>query len=421
MESPSYIDLKAPFRRNFEEYFLKRNPFPAIGVPIDTPVITADREKIIENFRRMISSLVENEDSLLTVMVGEYGSGKSHLLKLFKFNVNNQLLSRDNGILAVYIKSPGEIFKEFTLSFIDDIGRTLLQNISEEMIKDFLKETRNIKRYIHNETVINKIYNDTATIQEIFLNTPVINIIRDVIISKFQIVRNKDVCRAVLSLSYHLKASLSWRWLLGENLSRTDKDSLEVNSSIDNNNAYDTLLDFIKTLNCIGIKKIVLLADELEKIVQLTKTKRDQYQNDLRQFIDDNPTNMMFYFSMSPRQWKELTQETSALVRRLSGNWYLLDEFEEEDILELIEKYLSTVRTENYSGKVAKKTYPNLKPSLSPFSEESIVTIKEITEGVASQILLLCRKSLNYLHDNRNNFDHISSDLVKEAYTFRGG
>ncbi len=118
MEKIGIIDLKKVKPRDYERFFLKRNPFPAVGVPSDALLITVDRVPIIKRFENVIAELLTDGTSIITVLVGDYGSGKSHLLKVFKQSVNSQLLSRENGTLAAYVKSPGEGFRDFFLEII---------------------------------------------------------------------------------------------------------------------------------------------------------------------------------------------------------------------------------------------------------------------------------------------------------------
>jgi len=420
MEGSSFIDLRAPLRRDFTAFFLERNPFPTIGVPEDAPLITVDREKIIEQFQNVVFEALESGRSILTVMVGEYGCGKSHLLKVFRQNVNSQLLSRQNGTIAGYVKSPGEEFRDFVLAFIDDIGRDVLNGIASEMVRESLKENSNLETYVFSSELREETRRGVLSLDDILPRSRYLDFVDEVLKPKFEGLRNYDVVRAFLSLPNPEFSSLGWRWLSGANLSRSDKSRLGVTSSIQSDNAYEVFLDFMGMLKQIGITNFAILVDELEKITILHRTKRDRYQDDLRQLIDDNPGNVIFYFAIAPRQWEDLTKEPTALVRRLSGNWYILEEFDEEDTKELVQRYLHTARPDNYSGKTAKKRYPELDPSLCPFSEGSIDTIRELTKGVVSRILLLCKKSLDQLYDSKDAYDFVSSKLVQEVYTQSG-
>jgi hypothetical protein len=416
MEDKSFIDLRTPMRRDFSDFFLERNPFPTLGIPEELPVITVDREGIIEQFKNAVFTVLDGKKSILTVLVGEYGSGKSHLLKVFKQNINAQILSRNNGTIAGYVKSPGENFRDFVLAYMDNIGREILQELASDMVKEFLRLTPSIEEFAFSREAQQKLQEGDFFSDEVFKGIRQLDLTDKIIDSHIRGLRNDDMAKAFLSLPNPEFASLGWRWLSGDKLSRSDKDRLRITSSIGSENAYEVFLDFIKMLRQIGITNFAIFVDELEKITSLHPLKRDRYQNDLRQLIDDNPNNMIFYFAIAPRQWQALTKEQTALVRRLSGNWHVLDEFEEKDIQELVERYLYTGRPPNFSGKIAKERFSQLSPSLCPFSEESLMKIRELTEGVVSRILLLCEKSLNYLHDHKREYKYINAELVQKAY-----
>ena len=118
------IDLQPKRARDYKQFYLRKNPFPPIGVPTSDELITVDREQVIRRFQNVISEVVSTGDSIITVLVGPYGSGKSHLLRVFKNSVNRQLLTSEEPMIAVYVKSPGEDFRDFFLGFVEDIGRT---------------------------------------------------------------------------------------------------------------------------------------------------------------------------------------------------------------------------------------------------------------------------------------------------------
>ena len=79
MENSGIINLTSRRRRDYSHFYLTRNPFPAIGVPVDSPPFTADRIREKKLFQNIMTELLDNGSSQLTVVVGEYGSGKSHL------------------------------------------------------------------------------------------------------------------------------------------------------------------------------------------------------------------------------------------------------------------------------------------------------------------------------------------------------
>ncbi len=119
---------------NYSKFLILNNPFPTVAVPGAIPLTTADRKDILEHFRRTLSTTVFDNLSSTTVLIGEYGSGKTHLLKYFQYVVNKELLNSKNRVLAIYVKSVGRNFRDLYLYFIDDVGRELLKKFAIELI-----------------------------------------------------------------------------------------------------------------------------------------------------------------------------------------------------------------------------------------------------------------------------------------------
>jgi len=419
MSDTSFIDLSTTFVRDFSNFYLKRNPFPSIGIPEDAPLITVDRERMIRQFRRMVADIQKENNSKLTVIVGEYGSGKSHLFKIFKNNVNTQLFNQDNGMIASYIKSPEENFTTFVLEFIDDIGEETFVNLAIDVVFKYLQNlsVEKLKTYIFNKDVIKQIQENSINYKTIIESLKSTSLIQDVRAVIWGGVTNKDVVNAFVRLALPTTRTSAWNWFSGDTFNKTQMDEINVSNTITKENALEVFLSIKQLFQNIGIKYVAIFIDELEKITFLTPRSQARYQSDIRRFIDSCPTNTMFYFAISPQQWEELTESRSALMRRLSGNWIFLEDFEKKDVIELIQLYLYRVRAENYT---LKDVPSNIDPSLYPFTNDSIDTILDLTEGIVSSILLLCRKSLDYLHDNVKKYKYINDEVVKEAFKSRG-
>lgn len=419
MERSGLIDLRKPKPRNYDLFYLKRNPFPAIGIPEETPSITVNRENVVKRFQNVIWELLNTGKSIITVMVGEYGSGKTHLLRLFKKSINTQLLSSKD-TLAVYIKTPGVNFSYFFHGFVDDIGLDLLTQLSSNFISETMKSQHQLMEHIFDKKMRNSLMSAEVRLEEVMNigKLRFLDLADDLKRNQFPRILS-DLTQAFLSLANPKMSSTAWKWLLGEQLDKTEKNLLHIGTSIDPKTTYKLFRDFVKLLRKVGIKNIAILVDELEKITLLTKLRKDAYQDDLRRLIDDHPKNMCFYFGIAPRQWQDLTKEPTALVRRLKGNWHLLEDFKEDETRELIESYLYSARIDQYPGKKVKASFPSCDPSLFPFTDDAIVTISKESKGVVSDILLIGRKVLELLCDSKE-YEVISPELVKLAIGKKG-
>jgi len=417
LERSGLIDLKIPKPRNYDKFYLKRNPFPAIGIPEETPSITVDREDVIERFQNAIWELLNTDESIITVMVGEYGSGKTHLLKVFKKSVNTQLLSSE-GTLAVYVKTPGEDFSYFFFGFVDDIGHDLLIRLSSRFISETMRSEHELLEHIFDNNVRRRFMSAELELKELGKNLRFFSLANDLKRSRLSGI-DSDLVQAFLSLANPRLSSAAWKWFLGERLYKDERDLLHIDTSIDPKETYKLFRDLTKLFQKVGLKNLFVLVDELEKITTIQKLKKDKYQDDLRRLIDDHPKNMCFYFAIAPHEWQNLTKEPTALVRRLKGNWHLLEDFKENETRELVEKYLYSARIDQYPGKKVKASFPSCDPSLFPFTDEAIVTLSKGSKGVVSDILLFGRKALDLLCDSEE-YEVITLGLVKQAIGKKG-
>lgn len=417
MERLGYIDLRRPKARNYEQFYLKRNPFPAIGIPEETPAITVNRETVIRRFQNVIWEILDTGESIITVMVGEYGSGKTHLLRIFRKSVNMQLLSSDNA-LAIYIKTPGDDFSYFFHGFVDNIGLDLLTQLSSRFISETMKSQRQLLKHIFDEDRRKGFASGELGLEQVMDKLRFFDLANDLVVSEFSGI-DSNLAQVFLSLADPELSSTAWKWLLGEGLDRDERSLLHIRASIDPTATYKLFCDIVVIFRRIGIGNLVILVDELEKITLITKLRRDKYQDDLRRLIDDHPNNVCFYFAIAPRQWQELTREPTALVRRLRGNWHLLEDFEEDETRELIERYLFSARIDQYPGRKIKDSFPSCEPSLFPFTDDAIGTISVESKGVVSDILLICRKTLELLCDSEE-YGVITPEVVTLAIGRKG-
>lgn len=421
MDREDIIDLINVKPKQYDKFFLNRNPFPAIGIPgVETP-FTVDREEIIRKFADAVTKLRIDGKGSLTVLVGDYGSGKSHLLTVFKQNVMNQLLSRENGTLAIYIKSPGEELLDLYFGLIEDIGRPLLKKYSEEIIQEYIRNHR--REYLATvKEIADKNYLGEHTdwtdysIGDLLSKCRCYSLYEGIKKERFSNLKSNDLIMAFFNLAHPDYSWKAWRWFLGDPLEKIDRTQLHIDSSINSSEgAYDLISEIFNLLKTIGIESIVLLIDELENTVTIHPSKRIKYQEFLRRLIDDFANKVCIYFTIAIHQWGVLSNETTALKRRLTSNFSKLENFTMDYTRKMIEKYLFYARTDDFSAKEALARFTDCEPSLCPFTTESIEEIQKITIGRVSIIIQFCSHCLEYYYEHQNEFSSITPELVKKV------
>lgn len=313
LDEQGLVDLTRLKARDYSSILLRSNPFPSTAVPTETPLTTADRKPVLRRFTDVLTTLYSDDSSSVTVILGDYGTGKSHLLKLFKVSVNNKLLPGDKPILAIYAKSPGRNVRDLLLYLIDDIGREVLTKLASNLI--FSIVSRDPKKFgIYGRQFELK---DSMQIPEYLAQTRIFDLVNEVQLSLVD-VRSRDLVRAFLILPHPEFGSIAWRWFIGSSLSREERKLLGLKSIIDDSRVAEHILDALfKLVRSVGINGIVLLVDELEAITLIPGISRGLYQDAIRHLIDSNPLGLVLIFAITPTEWNKLMQTPSALERRL--------------------------------------------------------------------------------------------------------
>jgi hypothetical protein len=422
MDKEDIIPLTGITPKNYKQYYLMKNPFPQLGIPgIETP-FTVDREKVRKNFQNSIYALTNDGRGSVTVIVGEYGNGKTHMLKVFKENITSQLSSPEYGGLAIYIQSPGEEFEDLFFGLVENVGRFFLLKYSYDIIRDYIVNNKQTFSRIITDKELQKSFNNNEIklekneqIGKLVQNSHHLTLFKNIKTKYFDDIYSENIVNAFLGLAHPVHSWRAWRWFLGEPLDKDDKAMLDLENTIkDSGTAYNILKDFFKLLNRLGFKSIVILIDEVENIVlSLSSSKKLKYFDFLRQMIDEHSQKVCFYFAIAWRQWNIMYQESSALIRRLQSNMLQLENFSEEDTVKFITKFLSYARVEDYSYDEIKLKFPTYDPALYPFSNDAMNEIFRIThKGQLNEIIELCSKLIEYITDEENNATLITKEIV---------
>jgi len=247
VDESSIVDLTENLSRDYEKCFLKRNPFPQMGVTDDTPYFTVDREDVIKKFQYAVADLRKTNDTNLTMLVGEYGSGKSHMLSQFKQSINTQLLNRKDGVIAAYVKNPGDEFKHIVTSMMDNIGLAKLSGLVKDFLSEIIKDDDEVKKYCK-EADLEKFLNNNGSIEEVIDQSQVINIVKIIHKKKFQKIDNPDIVSAFLNLAHPEFSSISWKWFIGEKLDSGEQKQTNIKIQISSENSKKIFFGYINRI-----------------------------------------------------------------------------------------------------------------------------------------------------------------------------
>jgi len=112
-------------------------------------------------------------------------------------------------------------------------------------------------------------------------------------------------------------------YLRGETMERSELQPFGVREMIDEKNAFSFLKSLIQLFNAMGVPGLVLMFDEIDRIMSLTMRKRRTIADNLREMIDccgqSFLPGLVFVYAVPPEFLTNLVPEYPALEQRLRG------------------------------------------------------------------------------------------------------
>ncbi len=226
------------------------------------------REQEIEEFKRCLDDVSEG-NGVVKFLSGEYGSGKSFMLKLL-----GQLAVR-NGFLVANIV----INKGFTLNNFENFYYNVMHNLSLHEINSsgtafeqiFDIWVNKLQNYTDKEKASDEIRNVITTLN--YYNSSFARAF--LVYIKAKINKDSELSNAAAS------------WIKGEkNIAANLKARFDVKGDVDRQNSIDFFKSFISLVNLLGYKGTVIVIDELELLMKLRSDLRNNAYENLRYLID---------------------------------------------------------------------------------------------------------------------------------------
>jgi len=329
------MNMKNPYQK----YFLIENPFPIVPIPEEQPQIFGANQNAFNRIIWQLDKVGKTNRPIHIVVVGPYGSGKTHLLRYLASQINQNI----KGGLGAYVPHPGPDFISIYRRFVDGISYERLKQLAKSV------DERKLKKVI--------IYHDFVT--------------------------------ALANLNDNNKTLEAWRWLTANTLTLEERRSLGVATSIEHEedalNAFSALLKFLRST---GFKLICMLIDEFEEINSLVPLQKKRLFNSLRHLIDLNVSNFSLIIACTPHGWETIYEENAALVRRFSSNVVFLERLEEKGAEELISSYLNKyrLRSKNFKEFIEDNGYKELLETY-PFTKYAIRELCILSKGNTGELL----------------------------------
>ena len=322
------------------KYFLSENPFPIVPIPEEHPKIYGANQQALQRIVWQLETITKTNRPVHVVLVGPYGSGKTHLLRYLAAEVN----SRVKGGLAAYVPHPGPDFISIYRRFIDNLGYDKLRNLTKNIDESKLKRTI--------------IYHDFVT--------------------------------ALANLNNSDKTLEAWRWLTANSLTLEERRALRVAATIEHTeealNAFSALLRFLRS---VGFRLICMLIDEFEEINSLIQIQKRRLFNDFRHLIDRNVSNFSLIIACTPHGWETVYEENAALVRRFSSNVVFLEPLDDQIAGDLVSEYLKRYRIDvrKFHRFTQKNGCDEYSSKIYPFTKDAISEICSLSKGNTGEVL----------------------------------
>lgn len=399
-------------KKDYSQALLEKNPFPATALPAESPSFVSDRKDAINKFVTLVNGVRLEGKSSVSVFIGDVGSGKTHLFRVFNSAIQEKLYKPNKGVFPILAPHPGRNFLDFSLEVYTGIGRIRLTQFANSIIEKYIEKNRSEIKQLVKKDFLDKFEKNDFDLEDLLENIQIINLYKN-IRKTISYIRDDDILFSILYLAQPSSRVRAWTWLTGSTLTKEEKEHIGVLESNDDVKKSKIMLkDFVELILHNGYEAIVMLVDEFENIKTVPTNQRKIFQDDLRSIIDEFTDKVALLFAITPPAWKDFEKEPTALTRRLRSNMLVLRPFKHNDAKDLIKEYLKSVRISTDKNKITQK-FPKCQPELIPFTDDSLDEILEISRGLVNEILEGCNKVLDYFVSTTES--EITKSIVKKA------
>ena len=354
-------------QRDYSMYGLEENPFPYSPVPDEDPEVYCGQEHVADAVSDTASTLLGTGKSKHLVITGKYGNGKSHTLKYARSLVRDR-----EDVIVGYVAQPGEGFLDIYHEFIYDLGFERLQEIAYEFLASIARQETELQPV--NADAMKSLIDDGEVLLSELVPTAVQRLSD---ITKFA-----DFARAIVHMVYEDTNLYAWQWLTAEGIRYEQRKEMEIHSALDDDTmgvrAFTSLKNLLLELGYTGV---FVFVDEFEAIARLSSKNKQATLNSIRHLMDQNGSGLSLLFACAPEVWQDVMSEYHAFSERI-GNEVALRPLTEDDLTELVGKYLATARNGESTA-------------IDPFEQECLDLIHQRAQGNIRQVLSMCGQVLD--------------------------
>ena len=397
--------------KNYSSLGLKFNPFPVAGLP--RYLLRPLDDEVSEKISHFIRSTYTREEYGGLAIVGEYGMGKTHLMKYIQFLIDELTRHKEIDFTAVtcFIDRPEDTPQKVIHKVVEEIG---LDNIRKYIWKILIDKFEEDKAFYEKFRSKGALLLQSKEEWDNLFEEPVksnylefLKQFRDVggnfkklqeharDIIKEEIVRDSALADRYLNLilfAEEKEADVSWDILAGY-ISKKDVQRKEIMF----------LRSIVEILRRVGFKQLYVFIDEFEDISLLKGARLTNYLLTLNTLIN-RERKWAVTVSLTENTLKIIKEKSPPLYDRLTSYGVILRPLSEENSKKLLINYLNLARERD-------------EDSFSPFSEESIKEMFRISRGNYRSFILLAHNAIEVaLSENKELID---KEIIERAKRLR--
>lgn len=407
---------KEKIEKDYSSLGLKFNPFPYAGLP--RFILAPLDPEIIKKILHFISSTWKKDEYSGLTIEGDFGMGKTHLMKFIQAIINHLTIKAreskiDFSAVTCFIDRPEDSPQSVIHKIIEDIGLDNIRKYIWKIVIDNIMAERDQfhERYKSEYRLLGQL---KETWDELFEEPIKSNYLK--FLEKFRekmgnfkklqedirdIIKNEIVSDSALADRYlnlilftdEKEAGTSWDILAGYVTKREvqSKEIIFLNS-------------IVKILRKVGYKHLYVFVDEFEDIGKLSAAKKTNYLLTLTTLIN-REARWSVVISLPRSVLEEEIKRQPPLYDRLTSTKINLKPLNEKKGKNLLISYLNRARDKE-------------KNSFIPFSEECIKEMIKISEGNYRSFLLLAYNSIEVAFKEQKS--KIDNEIIKQAKELRG-
>jgi len=407
---------KEKIEKDYSILRLKFNPFPFAGLP--RFILPPLDPEILRKIGHFISSTWKKEEYSGLTIVGDYGMGKTHLMKYIQAIINELTLKArehkiDFSAVTCFIDRPENTPQRVIHKIIEDIELDNIRKYIWKIVIDNImaKKDRFHDQYKSKQSLLlqpkekwgelfeEPIKSNYLEFLERFrkkggdikkLQEDVRNIIKKEIVSDSALA---DRYLNLILFTEEKEADISWDILAGYVTKRDvqNKEIIFLNS-------------IVKILRSVGFKHLYVFVDEFEDIGKLSAAKKTNYLLTLTTLIN-REARWSVVISLPRSVLEEEIKKEPPLYDRLTSTKISLRPLDEKKGKELLIKYLNLAREKENE-------------SVNPFAEDCIKEMIKTSEGNYRSFLLLAYNSIEVAFEEHKS--KIDTEIIEKARELRG-